>query len=106
MAYLLSHVALITGHATSCRGPIWIPVNYLAIRALHHYASLEVSPHRERAADLYTKLRANVIRTISSEYERTGYFWEQYNDVTGNGMRGHPFTGWTSLLLNIMAERY
>jgi mannosyl-oligosaccharide glucosidase len=51
-------------------------------------------------------LRANVIRTISSEYERTGYFWEQYNDVTGNGMRGHPFTGWTSLLLNIMAERY
>ena len=46
------------------------------------------------------------MRTILTEYDSTGYFWEQYDDVNGRGMRGHPFTGWTSLVLNIMAEKY
>jgi hypothetical protein len=40
------------------------------------------------------------------EYRRTGFFWEQYQDDGGQGMRGHPFTGWTVLFVNLMAEMY
>lgn len=87
------------------RGPIWININYLALSALHHYGSLE-GPHRTRIVTLYKKLRHNVLRTVLGEYHRTGFFWEQYDDVSGQGIRGHPFTGWTVLVLNIMSEIY
>ena len=59
-----------------------------------------------RIETLYNKLRVNVQRTVLGEYSRTGYFWEQYDDLTGAGIRGHPFTGWTALVVNIMAEKY
>ncbi|KAF9106691.1 Processing alpha glucosidase I [Mortierella sp. AM989] len=54
------------------KGPIWINVNYLAVHSL------------------------------KTEYERTGYVWEQYNDKTGHGQRSHPFTGWTSMVVLMM----
>jgi mannosyl-oligosaccharide glucosidase len=38
------------------RGPIWINVNYLAVRALHHY-SVEEGPHRAKAKRVYQELR-------------------------------------------------
>jgi mannosyl-oligosaccharide glucosidase len=43
---------------------------------------------------------------VLGQYASTGHFWEQYEDTTGAGMRGHPFTGWTALVVNIMAEKY
>ena len=94
-----------------CRGPIWININYLALSALHHYCQImdgmSVSSQQvERVRRLYTNLRNNVLRTVLSQYQETGYFWEQYDDVTGKGIRGHPFTGWTALIANIMAELY
>ena len=66
------------------------------------------------------------MRTVLTEYEKSGYFWEIYDDSSGNGMRGHPFSGlmqlsnmecklfnvsihflgWTTLFVNIMAELY
>lgn len=115
-----------------------MPINYLALGALKHYSLLQDCPHHERADQLYQELRKNLMRSVLSEYDRTGYFWEIYDDSTGKGMRGHPFSGifnllcinvfnnnivvhccliilfvlsffllgWTTLVVNIMAELY
>ena len=87
------------------RGPIWININYLAIRALDHYAKVP-GPYAELCAGLYARLRRNVVDNIYREYKRTGYIWEQYNCQTGKGQSVHPFTGWSSLEVLIMGEQY
>lgn len=87
------------------RGPIWININYLAVRALHHYAQTP-GPYQKLSSDVYGELRSNVIRNIFRNYQSTGYIWEQYNDVTGRGQGCHPFTGWSALVTLIMAEVY
>ncbi|CAM9545364.1 unnamed protein product, partial [Heterosigma akashiwo] len=93
------------GDAPYWRGYIWINMNYLVLDGLHHYGAVD-GPYRERCRALYEELRENVMQTVLGSYERTGYFWEQYHDVTGQGLRSHPFTGWTALVLHIMGETY
>eukprot|EP00455_Lapot_gusevi_P004562 TRINITY_DN11880_c0_g1_i7.p1 TRINITY_DN11880_c0_g1~~TRINITY_DN11880_c0_g1_i7.p1 ORF type:complete len:214 (-),score=49.08 TRINITY_DN11880_c0_g1_i7:75-716(-) len=88
------------------RGAIWININYLAVSALHHYASISTGPVRVLCATLYSQLRENLINNIYSQYEKTGYAWEQYSGLQGDGRRSHPFTGWTALIVKIMAEKY
>uniref|UniRef100_A0A4W4FL06 Mannosyl-oligosaccharide glucosidase n=2 Tax=Electrophorus electricus TaxID=8005 RepID=A0A4W4FL06_ELEEL len=87
------------------RGAIWININYLAIRALHHYSTKE-GPYRDMAIVLYQELRTNIINNVYKQYQDTGYIWEQYNDSTGRGQGSHPFTGWSALVVLIMAEEY
>lgn len=87
------------------RGAIWININYLAVRALHHYSHLK-GPYQEQAAALYQELRTNLINNVYRQYLDTGYIWEQYNDGTGRGQGSHPFTGWSALTVLIMAEQY
>uniref|UniRef100_A0A8C8S4D2 Mannosyl-oligosaccharide glucosidase n=1 Tax=Pelusios castaneus TaxID=367368 RepID=A0A8C8S4D2_9SAUR len=87
------------------RGPIWINMNYLAVRALHHYASL-AGPHQQQAAVLYQELRANLIANLYRQYVARGYLWEQYDDSTGEGRGCYPFTGWSALVVLVMAEEY
>jgi mannosyl-oligosaccharide glucosidase len=60
-------------------------------------------PHQSRAGQLYTKLRRNVVENVFREWERTGFAWEQYHPETGEGQRTQHFTGWTSLVVKIMA---
>ena len=60
-------------------------------------------PHREQAADMYTRLRRNLVDNVFKEWELTGFAWEQYNPETGQGQRTQHFTGWTSLVVSIMA---
>lgn len=91
------------GDAPYWRGAVWVPINYLALRGLKHYGEAE-GPYRGRAADLYEALRGNLVRTILAEWKRTGTLWEHYDDRTGNGMRSSPFTGWTALVLKVLAE--
>lgn len=87
------------------RGPIWININYLAVRALSHYGGVE-GPYREKAAALYEELRTNIVDNVYRQYVETGYIWEQYNDSTGRGQGSHPFTGWSALTVLMMAEQY
>ncbi|KAE8216426.1 hypothetical protein CF327_g467 [Tilletia walkeri] len=88
------------------RGPIWIQMQYLALGALKTKYMVEEGPHQDRAKGLYRKLRKNVVENVQKEYVRTGYTWEQYDPKTGEGRRGHPFTGWTSTVALMMAEVY
>ena len=82
-------------------GPIWINLNYLMLRALRtKYSAVEGS------AELYTQLRNDLIKNIASEYRRTQKLWENYHPTTGHGQGTAPFTGWTTLIILIMAEEY
>ncbi|TBU50102.1 glycoside hydrolase [Dichomitus squalens] len=88
------------------KGPIWIQMNYLALASLHKkYAALE-GPYRQQAQQIYAELRKNIIDNVHKEYVRTGYVWEQYDALTGEGRRSHPFTGWTSLVALVISEKY
>lgn len=87
------------------RGTIWMNINFLALRALHHYSTVH-GPHQALASTLYQELKSNVVTNVYREYVRSGYIWEQYNDVTGHGQGVHPFTGWSSLVVLIMADSY
>ena len=60
-------------------------------------------PHRARATKIYTSLRKNLVNNVFQEWKRTGFAWEQYNPETGHGQRTQHFTGWTSLVVKIMA---
>lgn len=87
------------------RGSIWINLNYLTVRAAYHYSNVK-GPYRENARKIYEGLRKNLIQNIIKQYKKTGYLWEHYNSVDGEGRGSHPFTGWTSLVVFLMAEIY
>ncbi|GAB4829340.1 ADP-ribosylation factor GTPase-activating protein gcs1 [Ancistrocladus abbreviatus] len=87
------------------RGPIWMNMNYMILSALHHYSQVD-GPYKAKARVIYDDLRSNLIRNVVNNYHHTGYLWEQYDQKTGKGKGARPFTGWTSLVLLIMAEAY
>ncbi|VAH67831.1 unnamed protein product [Triticum turgidum subsp. durum] len=88
------------------RGAIWINMNYMILSGLHHYAH-EDGPYSVRAGELYDELRSNLIRNIVGNYQETGFFWENYDQKNkGKGKGARSFTGWTSLVVLIMAESY
>ncbi|XP_011502185.1 PREDICTED: mannosyl-oligosaccharide glucosidase GCS1 [Ceratosolen solmsi marchali] len=87
------------------RGPIWINLNYMTVAALHHYAKVD-GLYKAEAEKIYFKLRDNIIKNVIHQYKKTGYIWENYEDNLGEGKGSHPFTGWTSLTVLLMAELY
>ncbi|KAF6241423.1 hypothetical protein HO173_000133 [Letharia columbiana] len=84
------------------RSPIWMNMNYLAVKSLYDIA-IQPGPHKSQATKIYTSLRKNLVENVFNEWERTGFAWEQYNPETGAGQRTQHFTGWTSLVVKIMA---
>ena len=76
--------------------------------ALHRYSSdLTVADTlRTSIGTSYQYLRMGLINMIVDSYSSTGYIWEVYNADTGAGMDNHPFTGWSALVTNLMAEVY
>ncbi|KAK9422022.1 putative Glycoside hydrolase [Seiridium unicorne] len=84
------------------RSPVWINMNYLAVAQLHNVARQD-GPFKAQAIDLYSRLRGNLVDAVYNSWEETGFAWEQYNPETGKGQRTQHFTGWTSLVVKIMA---
>lgn len=80
-------------------------MNFLALRALRHYAAAP-GPHAAAAGAAYTGLRAALVGNFVRQYFGTGYLWEQYDDGSGAGLSSHPFTGWTALVTLAAAEAY
>lgn len=87
------------------RGPIWININYLAVKALRHYGQAD-GPYADLARKIYGELRENLVKNVFRQYQRSGYIWEQYDDSTGEGKGCRPFTGWSGLVVLLMAEQY
>ncbi|EFZ04399.1 glycoside hydrolase family 63 protein [Metarhizium robertsii ARSEF 23] len=84
------------------RSPIWMPMNYMVVKQLQSVAKQE-GPYRSKARDMYNRLRKNLVDTVYKSWKETGFAWEQYNPETGAGQRTQHFTGWTSLVVKIMA---
>lgn len=84
------------------RSPVWININYLILSQLLSLAKTP-GPEQERCKNVYIELRRNVVHTVFSSWLQTGYAWEQYDPVGGHGQRTQHFTGWTSLVVSIMA---
>ncbi|KAF2733136.1 putative mannosyl-oligosaccharide glucosidase [Polyplosphaeria fusca] len=83
------------------RGPIWINLNVLAVLHLSELGSAD-GPERERAQNLSLSLRDRLVNSVFSDWNDTGYLWEQYSDKNGRGQRSHPFTGWTAAIILLM----
>ncbi|KAF3001164.1 Processing alpha glucosidase I [Neopestalotiopsis sp. 37M] len=84
------------------RSPVWININYLVVVQLYNVARQD-GPFKATAVDLYSRLRGALVDTVYNSWEETGFAWEQYNPETGRGQRTQHFTGWTSLIVKIMA---
>ncbi|CAI7678678.1 unnamed protein product [Penicillium manginii] len=84
------------------RSPIWMPINYLVLKNLYDTAITQ-GPHQEQAREMYSQLRKNLVQNIFKEWKETGFAWEQYNPDTGKGQRTQHFTGWTSMVVNMMS---
>jgi mannosyl-oligosaccharide glucosidase len=54
----------------------------------------------------YNELRHGLISLVVKNYVETGFIWEVYDGSTGKGLDNHPFTGWSALVVNILAELY
>ncbi|XP_066581367.1 uncharacterized protein GCS1 isoform X2 [Prorops nasuta] len=87
------------------RGAIWMNLNYLTVRATHYYSKVD-GPYQPKAKKIYNELRQNLIQNVIKQYNISGYIWENYGDNQGDGKGSHPFTGWTSLVVLLMAEIY
>lgn len=83
------------------RSPVWVNMNYLIVDNLLKIAQAS-GPHKKQAADIYTRLRTNLVDTIYKSWKETGFAWEQYNPETGAGQRTQHFTGWTSLVVKLL----
>lgn len=89
------------------RSPIWYNINYLVLDALKHYGSGEngdllESSTRDLANETYKLLRIGLVDNAMKNWKKTGYLFEQYNDITGEGQRSKHFSGWTALVTSMM----
>lgn len=87
------------------RSPIWVPMNYLILKQLRVVATSAEAPKKtaKKAGEMYDELRVNLVENVYKQWKETGFAWEQYDPESGKGQRTQHFTGWTSLVVSIMA---
>jgi len=51
-------------------------------------------------------LKKNLVDNLYKQYRRSGFVWENYSPKNGKGKGCFPFSGWSSLIVSIMAEKY
>jgi mannosyl-oligosaccharide glucosidase len=83
------------------RGNIWININYMVLRGLYKFYLDD-----QEAKTIYTTLRENLVKNVFTQWRKEHTFFEQYSDINGKGLKSRNFNGWTSLILNIITERY
>ena len=88
------------------RSPIWLNMNFLALKTLYYYGKETSGPFSAKSLQIYQELRGNIIKNMVKQYKQSGFIWENYSDKTGEGRGCHPFTGWSALVVLIMAEKY
>lgn len=86
------------------RSPIWVNMNYMILDALRYYKqhsdlSTEIGL---KFSDAYSQLRLNLANNVKSQWDRTGFVWEQYDDESGDAKGAKNFLGWSSLIVLIM----
>ncbi|KAI3327053.1 glycoside hydrolase family 63 protein [Xylariaceae sp. AK1471] len=81
------------------RGAVWVNLNVLAVMRLRSFGQSSVGM---RAQALATVLRERIVNTVFDSWTKTGFFWEQYDDKTGEGKRSRAFTGWTACIVLLM----
>ena len=59
-----------------------------------------------RSLRIHDELRINVIKNVYKQWRRSGFIWENYSPKNGKGKGCFPFSGWSSLIVRIMAEMY
>lgn len=87
------------------KSPIWYNINYLILDSLRYYVNDYQNVDEELfqlANKTYTQTRQNLVNNAFKHWQRTGYIYEQYNDVNGAPKGAKHFTGWTSLIVSIM----
>lgn len=79
-------------------GQIWYGIHLIFYRCLAYWLG-----NKKNHLNLFLSFGRNVVRN----YYETGFLWEHYDQANkGKGKGTRPFTGWTSLVLLIMAETY
>ena len=82
--------------------PQFRPKNYHSSSKDQELAQ-QPGPYQQKVREMYTELRLNLGKTVFKAWKETGFAWEQYNPDTGRGQRTQHFTGWTSLIVRILA---
>lgn len=67
-------------------GPVWINMNYMILTQLYALGQTD-SRHATQAADLYNRLRVNLVEVVYNNWKETGFAWEQYDPDEGVGRR-------------------
>ena len=87
------------------RGNVWVNVNYLIIQALQYYSKqVATSSLQKLCVETRKELKANLLENVFSQFNGTGFLYENYHADTGKGRGTKPFTGWSSLVLLLMSE--